>query len=195
VVVRRGWRAIAAVLLVTMVLPVLLLSGLTAACVAVGAGISPHGKGTGVVLVAAIFTGPAFLVLAVGCGLVVARGWTGAVWAAATAGSGRPAGIGDALRWSRRRSSLLWGSYMIGVAVLAGAAFLAGYAAPGAFTVPDLWCWPARRGCGRRCCASPPRRPGAGARPVLATRPRPAAARPSPGAVPVSRRWPLCWPW
>jgi len=138
VVVRRGWRAVAAVLLVTMVLPVLLLSGLTAACVAVGAGISPHGKGTGVVLVAAVFTGPAFLVLAAGCGLVVARGWTGAVWAAASAGSGKPAGLPGALRWSRRRSGLLWASYLAGVAVLAGAAFLAGYAAPGAFTVPDL---------------------------------------------------------
>jgi hypothetical protein len=31
-----------------------------------------------------------------------------------------------------------WGSYMIGLAVLAGAAFLAGYVVPGAPTVPDL---------------------------------------------------------
>ena len=138
VVVRRGWWAIAAVLLVTMVLPVLLLSGLIADGVTAGAAISPNGKGWFGLLAAAVLVAPVLLVLAVGCGLVVARGWTGAVWAAASAGSGRPAGIGDALRWSRRRSGLLWASYLAGVAVLAGWAFLAGYAAPGASTVPDL---------------------------------------------------------
>ena len=89
-------------------------------------------------LLAAVLFSPVLLVLAAGCGLVVARGWTGAVQAAASAGSGRPAGVRDALPWSRRRSRVLAGSYLAGVAVLAGAAFLAGYAAPQAFTVPDL---------------------------------------------------------
>jgi hypothetical protein len=137
-VLRRSWRAIAAIMLVTMLLPVLPLSGLIADGVAAGAAISPHSKGPlGLLLVAVLFS-PVLLVLAAGCGLVVARGWTGAVRAAASAGSGRPAGIGDALRWSGRRGGLLGGSYLAGVAVLAGAAFLAGYAAPQAFTVPDL---------------------------------------------------------
>jgi hypothetical protein len=125
-------------LLVTMLLPVLPLSGLIADGVAAGAAISPHSKGPLGLLVVAVLFSPVLLVLAVPCGLVVARGWTGAVWAAASAGSGRPAGIGDALRWSGRRSRLLGGSYLAGVAVLAGGAFLAGYAAPQAFTVPDL---------------------------------------------------------
>jgi hypothetical protein len=138
VVLRHSWRVIAAILLVTMVLPLLPLSGLIAVGVAVGAAISPHGKGSLAVLVLAVLAAPVLLVLAVGCGLVVASGWTGAVWAAASAGSGRTAGLSDALRRSGRRSRLLGGSYLAGVAVLADAAFLAGYVAPGAFTVPDL---------------------------------------------------------
>jgi hypothetical protein len=138
VVVRRGWRTMGAVLLVTTVVPLLPLSGLVAIGVAAGAAISSNGKSSGIMLAFTVILAPALLALAAVCGLAVARGWTGAVRAVASAGSGRPAGAGEALRWGRGRSGLLWGSYLAGVAVLAGGAFLAGYAAPGAFTVPDL---------------------------------------------------------
>jgi hypothetical protein len=138
VVLRRGWRVIAAILLVTMALPVLVLSGLIADSVAVGAAVSLNGQESMGTLVGAALTAPVVLVLAVFCGLVVAHGWTGAAWAATSAGSGRPASLRDALRWSWRRVRLLWGSYMIGVAILTGAGYLAGYAGPQAFAVPDL---------------------------------------------------------
>jgi hypothetical protein len=137
-VLRRSWRAMAAIMLVTMMLPVLPLAGLIADGATAGAAISPDGKGPLGLLVAAVLFAPVLLVLAAGCGLLVARGWTGAVRAAASAGTGRQAGLSDALRWSRRRSRRLGGSYLVGVAVLAGAAFFAGYLAPGAHTVPDL---------------------------------------------------------
>jgi hypothetical protein len=137
VVLRRSWRAIAAIMLVTMLLPVLPLSGLIADGAAVGAAISPHGKGPLGLLLAAVLVSPVLLALAAGCGLVVARGWTGAVRAAASASPGKPPEWRGTLRGAHP-GRLLWGSYMIGMAVLAGAAFLAGYVAPGAPTVPDL---------------------------------------------------------
>src|SRR5260370_42388239 len=46
VVLRRSWWVIAAILLVTMVLPLLPLSGLIAGGVAGGAAISPPGQGS-----------------------------------------------------------------------------------------------------------------------------------------------------
>jgi hypothetical protein len=137
-VLRRSWRAITAVLLVTMVLPVLPVSGLIAVGVAVGAALSLNGQDSGIIVALAAVTAPFLVALVVGCTLVVARGWTGAVWAAASAASGKSAGVSDALHLSRRRSGRLWGCYLAGVAVLAGGAFLAGHAAPQAFAVPDL---------------------------------------------------------
>ena len=138
VVVRRSWRVIAEVLLVTMVLPLLPLSGLIADGATVGAASSSNGKDSGTMLAVGLLVAPALLALAVGCGLVVARGWTAAVWAAASAGSGRPPGLRDALRWSKHRSRRLWARYMIGVAGLVGAALLSGSEAPQASTVPAL---------------------------------------------------------
>lgn len=137
-VLRRRWRAMAAIMLVTMMLPVLPLVGLIAACVALGAAISMNGQDLTGVLAVAVFTSPVLLALAAGCGLVVARGWACAVRAAASAGTAGPLGLSDALRGSRGPSGLLGRSYLAGVAVLAGAAFLAGYLAPGGHTVPDL---------------------------------------------------------
>jgi hypothetical protein len=137
-VVRRRWRAIAAVLLITTVLPTLPLSGLIADGVAAGSASSPNGKGSPGLVAAAVLIAPVLLALAVGCALVVAQGWTNAVWAAASAGSGRPIGVLEASSWSRRRSRLLAGTYLAGAAVLTSLAFLAGYAAPSAPTVPDL---------------------------------------------------------
>jgi len=120
-----------------MLLPVLPLSLLIADGVAAGAAISPEGKGPFGLLVVAVLVAPVLLALAAGCGLIVARGWTGAVLAGASAMSGKPAEWRATLR-SAHPGHLLWGSYMIGLAVLAGAAFLAGYLSPGALTVPDL---------------------------------------------------------
>jgi hypothetical protein len=133
VVLRRRWRAITAIMLVTM----LLLSLLIADGVAMGAAISPHGKGPLGLLVVTGFLAPVLLALAAGCGLLVARGWTGVVLAAASARSGKPAEWRGTPRGAHP-GRLLWGSYLIGLAVLAGATFLAGYAAPGAPTVPDV---------------------------------------------------------
>ncbi len=137
VVLRLHWGVMAAMMLVTMLLPVLPLSGLIADGVAMGASISPHGKGPLGLLVVAVLVAPVLLAVAAGCGLVVARGWTGVVRAAVSARSGMAAGWRDTLRVAYPGRQL-WGSYMIGLVVLAGAAFLAGYVAPGAPTVPDL---------------------------------------------------------
>ncbi|HET9895424.1 MAG TPA: hypothetical protein VFQ44_10870 [Streptosporangiaceae bacterium] len=138
VVTRRSWRVVAAVLLVTVMLPVLPLAGVIAGGAAVGAAISPDGKGSFGVLAVAVFASPVLLVLVAGCGLVVARGWTGAVRAAGSARSGGPVGLREALSWSGRGSRRLWAGYVAGVGVLIGGAFLAGYLAPNAPAVPDL---------------------------------------------------------
>jgi hypothetical protein len=113
------------------------LSGLVADGAYLGAAKSGARVPIGVIAIAAV-AAPALLVLAAGCGLIVARGWTGAVWAVASAGSGGQAGLRDALSWSRRRSRLLWGIYLAGLAVLVGLAFLAGYVAPGAATLRNV---------------------------------------------------------
>ena len=135
---RRSWRKIVPVLLVTVVLPVLPLALVIAAGSAAGSSFSPESKGPPGELVAVLFYSPILLLLGTVCALAVARGWTGAVWAAASAASGQPAGLRDALGWSFSRSRRVWVSYLIGLAVLAGAAFLASYRAPDAPTVPDL---------------------------------------------------------
>lgn len=137
VVLRRRWRVIAAIVLATMLLPVLPLYGLIADGVAMGASISPHSKGPLGVLVLTVLGAPVLLALAAGCALVVAWGWTGAVRAAASAGSGELVDWRGVLRDAQpgRRP---WGSYLIGLVVLSGAAFVAGYLAPGTPTVPDL---------------------------------------------------------
>ena len=57
-VLRRSWRAIAAIMLVTMLLPVLPLSGLIAGSVAVGAAISSNGQDLVEILGAAMLFGP-----------------------------------------------------------------------------------------------------------------------------------------
>jgi hypothetical protein len=138
VVLRSSWRTIAVIMLVTMALPMLPLAGLIADGVAVGAAISLNSQDMVSVLAAAALLTPALLALAVWCALLVGRGWTSAAWAAASAAMGRRVSVRDALRWSRRRSRLLGGSYLVGVAVLVGVAFLAGYLAPRVPAVPDL---------------------------------------------------------
>ena len=138
VALRSSWRTIAVIMLVTMALPILPLAGLIADGDAVGAAIRLNGQDTVIVLTAAALLTPALLALAVWCALVVARGWTSAAWAAASAATGSRASARDALRWSRRRSRLLGGSYLVGLAVLVGTAFLAGYLAPRVSAVPDL---------------------------------------------------------
>lgn len=138
VLLRQSWRTTAAVLLVAMVLPVLPLSGLVAVGVAVGGAISLNGQDSGMMLAFTALLSPALLAVAAVCGLAVARGWTGAVGAMASTGSGRPAGVGEALRWGRGRSGLLWGSYLAGLTILTCGAVLTGYLAPGTPTLPDL---------------------------------------------------------
>jgi hypothetical protein len=133
---------------------------------------------------------PVVLVLGIGCGLVVACGWTGAAQAAASAGSGKPTGLGDALAWGMHRSRLLWGIYLAGVAVLAGAAFRSGLTAPGASTVPNVLALAGPAGLlAPVLCLAPAvawRRgaPGAGDHQVAAGAPLPS------GDGPAWRRWP-----
>jgi hypothetical protein len=137
VVLRRRWRVMAAIIGVTMLLPALPLSGLIADAAAMGASFSPHGKGPLGLLVVTVLLTPVLLAVAAGCGLIVARGWTAAVRAAASARSGEPVDWQGALRGTAPRPRL-WRSYLTGLVVLSGAAFIAGYLAPGAVAVPDL---------------------------------------------------------
>ncbi|HET7012788.1 MAG TPA: hypothetical protein VFI65_02685 [Streptosporangiaceae bacterium] len=136
-VLRRHWRVIAQIMGVTMLLPVLPLSGLIADGVAMGASISPRSKGDIGLLVVTVLFAPFLLALAACCGLVVAQGWTGAARAAVSASSGGPVDWRGAIR-EAQPGRQLWGSYVIGLVVLAVAAYLAGYVAPGTPTVPDL---------------------------------------------------------
>ena len=134
-VIRRGWRVLAALMLAGTVLPLPILSLVVAEGGAGGIARVGYGQMSAVGGAFVLLSVPVMLPLAIVCGHLVARAWTGAVQAAVSGATGAPTGVRAAWQWGKRRCRPLWGSYLLGMAVLAVASYIDAVATPGTGTV------------------------------------------------------------
>ncbi|MGC5050266.1 hypothetical protein ACLQ2S_02240 [Micromonospora sp. DT48] len=122
--VRRGWRQLLPILLLTQVVPGALISGLLLVFDRTGQWEDEIAAGE--VLPAAYWAdlGSLFAVLAGGTallGLVQAAGWAAGTWVITRQASGAPADVSAALNYGVRRAPALWGwTLLVGFIVTIG---------------------------------------------------------------------------
>ncbi|RKF26126.1 hypothetical protein D7I43_17580 [Micromonospora globbae] len=126
--VRRGWRVLLPLLLVTQVLPAVVLSVLTLGVdptarwevsTAQDPAALPENFFQDMVTVLLVSIGGSVLI-----GLVQCVGWAAGTWVMARQAAGQPADLGSALRYGLRRALGLWGwTLLMGVIIGLGICF------------------------------------------------------------------------
>ncbi|MFJ8580504.1 hypothetical protein [Micromonospora sp. NPDC093277] len=120
-VVRRGWRPLLSILLLTQAVPAAVLSVLSAAFAPPdqlatapdGTAVLPDGYLSqffafyGVIIVASLLFGP-----------LQSTGWAAGSWVITRQAAGEPAGVGAALRYGLRRALGLWGWTIVATLLL-----------------------------------------------------------------------------
>ncbi|MDM4721071.1 hypothetical protein QTQ03_16245 [Micromonospora sp. WMMA1363] len=110
--VRRGWRLLLPIVLLTQVLPAALISALTyavdpsadwEAAAADGSALLPDTFATDLATLFGVVIGGTLLF-----GLVQSVGWAAGTWVIARQAAGEPVGFGEAVRYGLRRALGLW---------------------------------------------------------------------------------------